>query len=1152
MSTNDETPNEKLIKYLGVYLQPSISQHKNTIDELEARFGTRKPITQIQFDSVIAKLKSLGFTLENMTGTYRLTIQSEYEDPNSGYTKISNIRTEISGLANIQEYCKKNTIDLDTTSRMVRDVVFVQKNRKMMDDTALQAIDFEDFGFRINYKTESKRNKHSKVIEKMINEWNESKKIFRLIKRFTFTQEDYPLKIDCSIVRSSKQTRRGMIPEYRIETSNVFNNPESYEIEIELMKSNFPISFGTSRTDPEFHNPTHVLKLFKRTIKAVLSGLQNSNFPISTKEEQSVLHNYMGMLYQGKPPDRRLNSRDFVGFSSISLEIPNITPINDESDVANIRNPYTVTEKADGIRKLLYINKDGKVYFIDVNMNVQFTGVIAGNQDYHESLIDGEHVLHDKYGAFINYYLAFDAYYLGRGDIRNQPLANGGSEEIFKKTRIVDLHDIVTKANFQPLLGKKLPLTIKEKTFYISSSDNIFKNCNIIISNEADGLFEYETDGLIFTPANTGVGSDKIGENLPPTKMTWTKSFKWKPPEFNTIDFLVTTKKTESGEDFVGNIFEDGTNMIDNVQLTQYKTLILRVGFSERNHGYLNPCEDIIQGHLPTKYARDDRDRYKPVPFYPTDPTPNYPGYLCNIILEETNGVNYMLIEEGTESFEDGTIVEFKYDKNKEKGYQWIPIRVRKNKTAEYRAGKNNFGNAYHVANSVWRSIHNPVTEAMIRSGTNIPSQLAEDDVYYNRKSDSTITRAMRDFHNLFVKRILILSVANRGDILIDMTVGKGGDFPKWIAAKLSFVFGLDISKDNIQNRINGACARFLNYRKKWKSMPLALFVSANSGLNIRGRNEDGDCPACFTDKGKQITKAIFGEGPKDEALLGSGVYKQYGKGKDGFHIVSNQFSIHYFFQNKTVLNGFLRNVSECCKVGGYFIGTSYDGTKVFRALEDKEPGESIKIMVGERKMWEITKRYDSDTFDNNESCLGYQVDVYQESINKIFPEYLVNYDYLIRILEQYGFALLTVPECQELGIPTSIGNFNILFKEMQHQIKSKQLRKADIGTALNMTSDEKKVSFLNKFFIFKKIRDVNAEAVEKIQLNLNKDQQKEVGETNKELDEVVKKVDGDKPRIKKLGKIKLKKATVGTTSKPKIKIRRLRIKIKTPSKIDE
>jgi len=102
-----------------------------------------------------------------------------------------------------------------------------------------------------------------------------------------------------------------------------------------------------------------------------------------------------------------------------------------------------------------------------------------------------------------------------------------------------------------------------------------------------------------------------------------------------------------------------------------------------------------------------------------------------------------------------------------------VPIRVRKKKTAEYRAGKNNFGNAYHVANSIWRSIHNPVTETMIRYGTNIPSQLVEDEVYYNRKSGSTITQAMRNFHNLFVKRILIMSVANRGDTLIDMTVVK-------------------------------------------------------------------------------------------------------------------------------------------------------------------------------------------------------------------------------------------------------------------------------------------------------------------------------------------------------------------------------------------
>jgi len=437
----------------------------------------------------------------------------------------------------------------------------------------------------------------------------------------------------------------------------------------------------------------------------------------------------------------------------------------------------------------------------------------------------------------------------------------------------------------------------------------------------------------------------------------------------------------------------------------------------------------------------------------------------------------------------------------------------------------------------------------MIRTGANIPSELVEDDVYYNRKSDSTITRALRDFHNLFVKRILILSVANRGDTLIDMTVGKGGDFPKWIAAKLSFVFGMDISRDNIQNRMNGACARFLNYRKKWKTMPMALFVSGNSALNIRGQGN----LACFTDKGKQITRAVFGEGPKDEAKLGAGVYKQYGKGREGFNIVSNQFSIHYFFENKTTLNGFLRNVSECCKVGGYFIGTSYDGTKVFRALESKAPGESIKIMQDNRKMWEITKQYDNDTFDNNESCLGYQIDVYQESINKVFPEYLVNYDYLIRLLEQYGFALLTAKESQEIGMPSSIDNFNVLFAEMKHRIKSRRLRPADIGTAMDMTSDEKKVSFLNKYFIFKKIRDVNAEEVEKIQLNIGIEAEKELTKTNEVLAEVVQEVQSDKPKVKKLNKkMKLKKATKAKVTKPKMRIKRPRIKIKTTTKDDE
>ena len=154
------------------------------------------------------------------------------------------------------------------------------------------------------------------------------------------------------------------------------------------------------------------------------------------------------------------------------------------------------------------------------------------------------------------------------------------------------------------------------------------------------------------------------------------------------------------------------------------------------------------------------------------------------------------------EVFGDNTIVEFKYEPSKKEFWKWTPIRVRHDKTSELRRGLKNYGNAYHVANSVWRSIHNPVSEEMITTGVGIPEVSDDENVYYDR-SGTTNTRALRDFHNLYVKRKLITSVSSRGDTLIDLAVGKGGDLSKWIAAKLKFVFGVDVSADNINNEDN-------------------------------------------------------------------------------------------------------------------------------------------------------------------------------------------------------------------------------------------------------------------------------------------------------------------------------------------------------------
>ena len=100
--------------------------------------------------------------------------------------------------------------------------------------------------------------------------------------------------------------------------------------------------------------------------------------------------------------------------------------------------------------------------------------------------------------------------------------------------------------------------------------------------------------------------------------------------------------------------------------------------------------------------------------------------------------------------------------------------------------------------------INNPITEHMLSTGKNISTIDNNEEVYYNRQTNETYTRSLRDFHNKYIKKKLITVVSNYGDTLPDLTVGKAGDLSKWVESRLSFVFGIDLSPDNIENRING------------------------------------------------------------------------------------------------------------------------------------------------------------------------------------------------------------------------------------------------------------------------------------------------------------------------------------------------------------
>ena len=84
-------------RLLSIYLEDKSPNNK----EFEVRFGTKdKSITKINYDGVIKKLLSLGFTFDSTNPETRLRITLDKKS----------IRCDINGIENISQYCKSNML----------------------------------------------------------------------------------------------------------------------------------------------------------------------------------------------------------------------------------------------------------------------------------------------------------------------------------------------------------------------------------------------------------------------------------------------------------------------------------------------------------------------------------------------------------------------------------------------------------------------------------------------------------------------------------------------------------------------------------------------------------------------------------------------------------------------------------------------------------------------------------------------------------------------------------------------------------------------------------------------------------------------------------------------------------------------------------
>jgi hypothetical protein len=112
---------------------------------------------------------------------------------------------------------------------------------------------------------------------------------------------------------------------------------------------------------------------------------------------------------------------------------------------------------------------------------------------------------------------------------------------------------------------------------------------------------------------------------------------------------------------------------------------------------------------------------------------------------------------------------------------------------------------------------------------------------------------------------------------------------------------------------------------------------------------------------------------------------------------------------------------------------------------------------------------------------VGYAIDVYQESINKTFREYLVNFAYLKRLMANFGFEVVPREDALKLGLPDGTGMFEQMHAQMMARIKQTPALASELGDAPDMRDYERRISFYNRYFVFKKVRSIdNAELVVK------------------------------------------------------------------------
>lgn len=961
--------------------------------EFEGKIKIPSKITREKFRQCLAHLASYGKTMRK---------DNEVLD-----ISVNGMRVSIKGPEAISLYCKTNSFNE------------IKKNTIIMKKRSLDRMDVYNYPIRISLSSETNVGKETEQGVFILENSSKVNKLFRLKKRFSVFTDDDLFRVDFTVVRSFSGEK----------IANVMSNAhESFEIEVEYIGQ------------PKPKNSNKVIESFFDWLAEILSSLDGQEYVLSTQKKDEVLANYISIVSRFIFPSdnehiqlkkaqyfmTKYPKKLFIGPQPVTLERVNVVDDPVENTIS-ILSDYTVTEKADGERSLVFIDTRGDVFMINNRLQVKATNIKCTRMSYTNSVFDAEFI-HN-----IKLICCFDAYIINNESISDLPLMTSDG----KKSRYDLLQQIFTKGNFD-FSSSSVQIHVKE--FHLgTNTTSILEHAKNILSN-AIMKWEYKIDGLVFTPAKLAVGASIPSDN---TNFggTWRHVFKWKPPQDNTIDFLL---KIEMSPDGKSPITSRRNGLL-------YKHYGLYVGSP------ITTPKDYFENMF-NNTGNTQNNSYIKRRFLPPDVVDPLVGtYLCQVENEQTN----FKFENGDE-ITDECIVEMAYNIISR---TWEPKRVRHDKTEEMLLTKNISANSYENALIVWKSIMYPIDETHITGKVKITRDMLphEDAKYYARTFErfKSSSYTMLTFHNLWVKDLCLISKFKNKNSLLDLCCGKAGDLNKWINAGFKTVIGIDLNEDNIINHADGAYKRLASDKRISKDHLYAFISSLDAGKVIT-QDEFKNIKDDFT---RNLADILWGY------KAATNYMKPFNSiCKNKFDVVSCQFAIHYFFKDDNSLDGFIQNVNNHMKDGGYFIGTCFDGEIVANMLKDVKQNEFISAEKNGKLIWKITK----DFQEYQPKVIGQSIHVYVETINQTFQEYLVDFEHLKDKLSEYDIHLLDAERCEKLGIQyPSTGTFKSLFQDLQDKMQSPhslafKLQKS-LKDVLEMSDEEKTFSFMNRWFVFRK-----------------------------------------------------------------------------------